>query len=1564
MGGDSTHRMTRGVIIFAVAFCALVAFAFAARAHEGHTVIVFWKTAGFVHDDMAARAAEVAEVAEAEGYHVITTADSTIFNDADLADVEAVIFVSSSGSLMTLDQRAAFQTFVESGGGFVGVHSPGDANNNWDFWNDLVGSDFVSDPSGQHAGTVLISDPNHPSTVGLPDRWDVVDSFANYLPHPRETVHVLATADLRSLKGSLMGPDHPVAWCHVFGASRSWTTLLGHPTSMYTDTFFRLHLAGGINWATGEAPGDCDATVESNYQKVTLDDVTTDPMELDILPDGRVLWIERNGAVKLYNPTSGSTSLIHDLDPYQQWEDGLLGMTLDPSFSSTGWVWLYYSPKPASANKNVLSRFTFTGSSLTNEVVYLEVPTDRTDCCPHAGGSLAFDPQGRLYLSTGDNTHHSPFGAYDETSPSNDAQRTSANTNDLRGKILRIDPNSDGTYAIPAGNLFAPGTPLTRPEIYLMGLRNPFRLSIDPDTGWLYTADVGPDAKNANSNGPPGHDEIIQARQAGNHGWPHCIADNLPYLDPNEGVPYDCANPTNDSPHNTGADVLPASKSAFIWYSFSNAYNVDWPEVSDAECTPPIQSACGNTAMVGPVYHRPTSPSPDALPAHYEDRLFIYEWTRDWIKTARLDNVGNVIALEPFLPSLAFKSPIDMEVGPDGVLYFLEYGTGFGSNDDASLSKIVYQPENRSPVASITADTTSGGVPLTVSFSGSGSTDPEEGTVSSYAWDFDGNGTVDSTAPGPSHTFATTGDFTVTLTVTDSLGAEGSTSVVISAGNNAPVVELVGPADGGFFGWQRPVPYTIVASDAEDDPVNPADVTASSFLGHDSHAHPISSQPGTSGSFSYDRTGHTDLENVFGVLEGSYSDSGTGSNGPLSGSDSAVLYPYLRQAEFHTSSSGISLVVSQDDPDGGADVGSIDDGDWIALDPVALNGIHSITARLLPAAAGTITYRQGNPAGPILGSATVPAGSSQTYVSLTTPITASSGTTALYVVFDATGSDTTEILQLNWLYFNGDGVAAPDTTAPSLVAASGAGNTVTVEFNEPVDQQSAEDHSAYSIDAGVTVNDAVLSGDLTTVILSTSTLADGDYTVTVSGVEDRSTAGNPVPAGSSIDFTAGSTGGAEVLFRVNIGGPLVAATDGGPDWAVDTAANPYPGRVAGNQISTWPAVTNVDASVPSTTPTAVFSTERYDPAAGAEMQWNFAVASGTELEVRLYFANGWSGTDQPGERVFDVIIDGTTVLNDYDIAADVGHQIGVMKSFNITADGNIDIDFGHVTQNPLINAIEIIGFNGQPPANLPPSITAIANQTMTEGGTLTVNVAASDPDGDTLTLTDSGTPSFGSFTDNGDGTGTFTFNPATGNNGTYNISVTATDPDNATDTEPFTLTVDPGPTGGAEVLFRVNIGGPLVAATDGGPDWAVDTAANPYPGRVAGNQISTWPAVTNVDASVPSTTPTAVFSTERYDPSAGAEMQWNFAVASGTDLEVRLYFANGWSGTDQPGERVFDVIIDGATVLNDYDIAADVGHQIGVMKSFNITADGNIDIDFGHVTQNPLINAIEIIELS
>jgi hypothetical protein len=104
----------------------------------------------------------------------------------------------------------------------------------------------------------------------------------------------------------------------------------------------------------------------------------------------------------------------------------------------------------------------------------------------------------------------------------------------------------------------------------------------------------------------------------------------------------------------------------------------------------------------------------------------------------------------------------------------------------------------------------------------------------------------------------------------------------------------------------------------------------------------------------------------------------------------------------------------------------------------------------------------------------------------------------------------------------------------------------------------------------------------------------------------------------------------------------------------------------------------------------VFASERWDPPAAPEMQWAFLVPAGETVQVRLYFGDGFSGTNDPGERVFDVSIDGVVVLDHYDIVADVGHKVGVMKSFSVVSDGVVNIDFGHVVENPMVNAIEIV----------------------------------------------------------------------------------------------------------------------------------------------------------------------------------------------------------------------------------------------------------------------------------
>jgi glucose/arabinose dehydrogenase len=170
-------------------------------------------------------------------------------------------------------------------------------------------------------------------------------------------------------------------------------------------------------------------------------------------------------------------------------EEGVLGLTTDPDFKNNHYIYIYYSPADTSVNR--LSRFTFANNALDlkSEKIILQLFSQRQICC-HTGGSLAFGKDNLLYLSTGDNS--TPFDERDQAfanhgfAPLNDApgheqydaRRSSGNTNDLRGKIIRIRIKPDGTYEIPEGNLFA-NTPKARPEIFVMGNRNPYRISVD-----------------------------------------------------------------------------------------------------------------------------------------------------------------------------------------------------------------------------------------------------------------------------------------------------------------------------------------------------------------------------------------------------------------------------------------------------------------------------------------------------------------------------------------------------------------------------------------------------------------------------------------------------------------------------------------------------------------------------------------------------------------------------------------------------------------------------------------------------------------------------------------------------------------------------------------------------------------------------------------------------------------------------------------------------------------------------------------------------------------------------
>ena len=287
----------------------------------------------------------------------------------------------------------------------------------------------------------------------------------------------------------------------------------------------------------------------ADFEKVTLDDDTQNPFELDIAPDGRVFYIERNGQVRVWKPTTETTVEIGTIPVTTSQENGLLGIQLAPDFTTSGHIYLAYSALPDSSNQNRLSRFTVVGDQIQpgSEQFIYTWQHQREECC-HTGGSLAFGLDGSLYISTGDNSNpfeSSGFTPIDERPGREawDAQRTAANSNNPNGKILRIVPLAGATgvpgigttYAIPAGNMFdeaADTQNQTLPEIYAMGFRNPFRITVDPKTGWLLLGDYGPDAGSTNPNrGPQGSVEFNVVDQPGFYGWPYCVRDNVPYND-------------------------------------------------------------------------------------------------------------------------------------------------------------------------------------------------------------------------------------------------------------------------------------------------------------------------------------------------------------------------------------------------------------------------------------------------------------------------------------------------------------------------------------------------------------------------------------------------------------------------------------------------------------------------------------------------------------------------------------------------------------------------------------------------------------------------------------------------------------------------------------------------------------------------------------------------------------------------------------------------------------------------------------------------------------------------
>lgn len=806
-------------------------------------VLVFSKTAGWHHESIGDGQQAVWKLGAENGFAVDTTSDPVYFTDDSLKNYAAVVFLNTTGDALDQYQENAFERYIQAGGGFVGVHAAADTEYEWGWYGGLVGAYFLDHPGindtfpNVQEAVIKVLDKNHPATAQLTSPWKRTDEYYSFKKISKD-IKVLMNLEESSYKGGKNGPKHPISWYHDYDGGRAFYTNLGHTNESYKEPNYLKHLLGGIEYAIGDGrPLDygkahtLNVPDEDRFNKTMLSvGQFYEPTEMTILPNLDVLISQRRGEIMLVKHGDSIAKQVGFLEAYFKTatpnvnaEEGVLGIKADPDFAKNHYVYVFYSPIDTSVNR--LSRFTFENDTLNpaTERVVLEFYSQRNICC-HTGGSIAFDKQGLLYVSTGDNS--TPFDEPKQAYVSHgfaplddrpgheqyDARRSSGNANDLRGKILRIKVDPNGTYTIPDGNLYPKNKVGTRPEIYVQGNRNPYRISVDQKNGYLYWGEVGPDANtdSLSSRGPRGYDEVNQARTAGNFGWPYFVGNNYAYhqYDYATGAAGTAFAPNkvyNASRNNTGIKDLPPAQAAFIWYPY--AASPDFPSVKTG----------GRNAMAGPVYYTDMWPDSTRLPDYYNKKLFIYDWIRNWIKVVTMEPNGDFSKMEPFMEHTKFNNVIDMELGPDGKIYMLEYGSGwFTKNADAGLSRVDYNAGNRAPkLGEVKIDKLSGPLPLTVKASVTAK-DPE-GKKLSYRWDL-GDGTqMETNEPSVEYTYKKGGDFIVTVSATDAEKAiTKSMPITVVAGNTMPLVGITVSGNKSFYFPGLPVAYDVSVSDPDE----------------------------------------------------------------------------------------------------------------------------------------------------------------------------------------------------------------------------------------------------------------------------------------------------------------------------------------------------------------------------------------------------------------------------------------------------------------------------------------------------------------------------------------------------------------------------------------------------------------------------------------------------------------------------------------------------------------------------------------------------------------------------
>jgi glucose/arabinose dehydrogenase len=557
----------------------------------------------------------------------------------------------------------------------------------------------------------------------------------------------------------------------------------------------------------------------------TIVDSLLTPRAFAFTPDGRILIAETGSAtsqdinfasIRVFKAGVLLSKRAITFNVCGDGERGLLGIELDPSFSTNGYIYVYYTRQATSGSscaynagangpRNRVSRLTMTGDVASDEHILLD--NIASDSGIHNAGDLHFGSDGNLYISTGNGG-----------SDSNVSQDTAS----LGGKLLRISPTPAGSYAIPADNPFVtdggarrcgdtppPGGSGPCKEIFANGFRNPFRFSIQPGTGVPFVGDVG----------GGNWEEIDRVSNGGNYGYPiregHC--------------PGGINCPVNEPPDPAYSNPI---------YDYSHG-----------------QSMTDDAAVIGGPFYTGTN-----YPAAYQNNLFFADYVRGWVKRLVYNSGSNTWSVQDF--GSGGEAIIGLRIGLDTNLYYLEIAT----DADSKIHRIRYQNGvNQPPSARISASVVNGPTPLAVTFSAVGSSDPENGLLT-YHWDFGDGATAQTTVPTATHTYNNVVNSTATLTVTDT-GNPPATSapatVTIYTGNQAPVgtIVLTNTTDlsrqSRFYAgdtWQ----FGVTGLYDSETPAQNLVVSWNIQLHHREHFHPFGSAQGLTGQLTLPTTGETD----------------------------------------------------------------------------------------------------------------------------------------------------------------------------------------------------------------------------------------------------------------------------------------------------------------------------------------------------------------------------------------------------------------------------------------------------------------------------------------------------------------------------------------------------------------------------------------------------------------------------------------------------------------------------------------------------------------------------------